>query len=205
MDLTLEFFDFGIDPRIELPAPGQVFDSTPLSRADLHLLDGSTWAISPSAAKSPSLPAATFRERASDICNSDEPRQIRMKKEVESLAARIAELLHSRNQAEGREALLQALHEYGALYTEMIRIGVRELREIARLSPPAQLRPPLRRFLHTGSVAMEVSLAQTRALELGAFKTARELKPQLENATRGVKRAAREARLRDCYEQSRDS
>ena len=42
MDMRVDYSDFGITPTVRLPNPNYVFDATPLARAQLHLLDGSS-------------------------------------------------------------------------------------------------------------------------------------------------------------------
>ncbi len=41
MDMRIDYFDFGITPAIRLPQPSEVFNATPIVRAQLHLLNGS--------------------------------------------------------------------------------------------------------------------------------------------------------------------
>jgi hypothetical protein len=52
MDMTMELFDFGAVPKINLPDRSEAFDSTPIARANLHLLDGSATGIRPGAVRS---------------------------------------------------------------------------------------------------------------------------------------------------------
>jgi hypothetical protein len=207
MNLTMEFFDFGIEPAVDLPRPGEVFDSTPLSRAGLHLLDGSTVGVPARPSAAPALSAAAYRRRANELCVSNERRQKPLEGPARALSERIVHLVRGAASGEGdREALLEALRQYASRFDEpAIRVGRREMRRFAQLAPPAALRPPIQRLLHFVAVALEVTLAETRAMELGALRTARQLQPRLKSAQRGARRAGREAGLGPCFTESKSS
>jgi hypothetical protein len=207
MDLTLEFFDFGITPKIGLPAKREVFDSTPLARADLHLLDGSAMGIPAKAGDGPPLSVATFRKRAVRICKAVEPPLERLGRAGGPLARRIKEV-GAASASGGSEpgALRNAFNAYGTRYLEpSLDLAAGMMRHLGALSPPPSLRRPVQRLLHFGAVTVEVALAQTRALEVGSIKTVRELKAQLKSAAHKTEGAAKAAKLGACAVDPEDS
>lgn len=207
MDMTMAFFDFGAAPKIELPSRGEAFDATPLSRAKLHLLDGSAVGVPAAIGNGPPLSQAAFHRRATRICKEPDAKVANLKKIGEPLDRKIKALGHLARPGEGdRSALLRVLDEYGERYLEpVMREDVHAMRRLAALSPPPALRAPVQRLLHFGSIAIEVDLAQTRALEIGSIDTVKSLKDELKAATRRAKQAARAAHLGACSEKSSSS
>jgi len=200
MDLTLEFFDFGIAPKVKLPDPSEVFDSTPLARADLHILDGSAIGVPARVASGAPLSAVAFRGRANAICENLEAQAKRLKEVGAPLGVRLRALVaRGRNGTGDPGEMRRAFAEYGRrVYEPAVALSKRALRRIAALSPPDALRPDVQRFLHFNSISVEVGLAQARALEVGSVKTLEELKGQLKTAGHTAKRAAIQAGLRTC-------
>jgi hypothetical protein len=202
MDMTMAFFDFGAAPKIDLPDRGEVFDATPLSRARLHLLDGSAIGVPAAIGDGPPLSQAAFHRRATRICKEPDAAVANLKKIGEPLGRKIKVLGQLAKPGNGdRNALLRVLDEYGERYLEpVMQQGVHAMRRLAALSPPPALRASVQRFLHFGSIAIEVDLAQTRALEIGSIDTVKSLKDQLKTAVRKAKQAAMAAHLGACNE-----
>lgn len=202
MDMTMAFFDFGAAPKIGLPADREAFDATPLSRAKLHLLDGSATGVPAAIEGGPPLSPSAFHHQATRICKEPDATVARLKKIGEPLDRKIKVLGQlAKPGNDYRSALLRALDEYGERYLEpVMRQDVHAMRRLAALSPPPGLRAPVQRLLHFGSIAIEVDLAQTRALEIGSIDTVKSLKGELKAAARKAKQAAKAAHLGACNE-----
>lgn len=206
MDLTMEFFDFGITPKISLPKTGEAFDATPLGRAELHLLDGSAMGISARVGKGTPLSAAAFNARADAICSAPDAAQARLKEASQQRNHRVKEViaLVKAGSASPR-TMVRVLDNYGESYLEpMIRLGVRTFNRLARLSPPPDRRAAVQRFLRVGSVALEGDLAFTRALEVGSLEDAKGLEAEVQTSLKRLKSAANVAHLEACDTNSED-
>jgi hypothetical protein len=197
MDLTMEFFDFGIAPNVDLLHPSETFDATPLARAQLHLLDGNTVGIPAQPAGGPPLSLASFRSRSATICNGLIAKARRLAGANRKLKADLDETERiSGAGGGGRNAMLRAMRAYSTHVLEpAVRLGIASMRRLARLSPPAGSRAAFRRYLHFASISIEIDLAQTRALELGSFKTVKQLEGRRRDANRGARQAGEDAKL----------
>jgi hypothetical protein len=176
MDMTMEFFDFGATPKIDLPDRAEVFDSTPIARANLHLLDGSTTGIRPDAADGPTLSLSTFQRKATAICH---------------------DVVHR-----ARPLVVRARHLKGhpVAYSQQVlepimRVATKGMRRLAELSPPTSLQAAFRRYLRLSSVSIEINLAQTRALEIRSVTTVKKLEPLRRASARRTRQAGKEAGL----------
>jgi hypothetical protein len=194
MDLTMEFFDFGIAPKVDLPPASETFDSTPLARAQLHLLDGSSVRLpSPPASAVPLSPSA-FHSRASAICNGLIDRMHRMKAAAKPLMRQLKEA-GGPGKADPRTALQTLSTRY---FEPAIRVIAGTARRLAVLPPPTATRADFREFLHLSTVAIEINEAQARALDLGSMKAGRAVEPQLQSTARRIKRLVHRIGIDSC-------
>jgi hypothetical protein len=195
MDMTMTFFDFGTAPKITLPDRDEAFDATPISRAKLGLLDGSAVGIQATAGSGPALTAPTFRQKTRALCG----KLVASARRLAASSAPLQARLHMAEQRVGGEGgssdeVLHALRAYSLHVLEPAnQLGLRLMRGVAKLSPPPRSRAAFERFLHSGAVAAEVEIAQTRALELGSTSTVKELDPLQKSASRRARQAGREA------------
>lgn len=187
-DLTTEtrmlFYDFGPHPTIVPPLREQVFDYTPVLRAELGLEDGTALGpLTPPAGAKP-LAVAPFRRRAIGVCR-------RVLGEGEDLFRRSKPLIRAMKGLglgqveEGRRLLQRFARTFGQ---PAIRIIRRATHELARLAPPASLAADFRRYLRLDARQMEWDRAQNRLMELGRTKlpslAAREAEEPREKAER---------------------
>lgn len=70
MHLSIEFFDFAAHPDIALPPRHEVLDYTPVLRAELGMMDGTSLGPLKSAPGATALPVPAFRRRATGICRA---------------------------------------------------------------------------------------------------------------------------------------
>jgi hypothetical protein len=167
MDLTMELFDFGVEPKIELPAPGTVLDYTPVARAELQMLNGEANADL-IAATPPALQESAFRRRGLAICAD-------IRAEVESVSGAARKALGriqpgvDPSQLSPLESLATA-RQWSAHFTEPIaRLEKRILKPLATLGPPSKVAAAYRELLQRFAIDAEVREAQARALQAGAF------------------------------------
>jgi hypothetical protein len=181
MDLTMEFFDFGIAPKVDLPSASETFDATPLARAQLHLLDGNSIPLgAPPAGASP-LSMQEFRKQATSNCDTLIERENRIKAAAKPLERRLKEInrLSKMGQANPR-TVREVLHTISTRYFDpAIHVIVGASRRLAVLPPPATAQADFHSFLHLSAIATEINEAQARALDLAAMKTGSALEPQL--------------------------
>lgn len=204
MDLTMDFFDFGIAPKIALPGSGEAFDTTPLGRAQLHLLDGSATGIPTRLDDGPPLSATAFQRRAEAICKAPDPAAARLKKGSERLGRRVKEVVALvKAGSASPQAMVRVLDRYAETYLEpVISLGVHALDRLARLSPPPAQRAAVQRFVHLGAIALEADTAFARAFELGSLDRAKELAAEVRTYAGRAKAAAIAAHLHACATES---
>lgn len=195
MDMTIDYFDFGVTPEIHLPDPSAVFDASPLVRAELGLLDGSSEMPPPS----PSHPLSghAFHSRTQAVCLSTEKRLARMKrrgrpaiKRMETIVKRDGLKAHST-----REAFRAAANAY---YEPALRLARQALRSLARLAPPPTVASRYERLIRLSARSLEIDLAETRAVEVGQFALAQRLSNRLHGLEKQSQRLAREIGLSAC-------
>jgi len=202
MDMRFDFFDFGITPAVRVPSPNKVFDATPLARARLHLLNGSS-ALPPLPPKSSeALSSAAFKDRANAICanaNHESKLLLRRTKPQRSAFVRVAHEVRggTATLAEATEAARTYAYD---LYEPAIRGGRRVLREFAQLVPPPSQRTYYRELMRTGAQQDEVYLAESLALETGSYRILRELAQLRHSLTRRSNQSAISLGLDACVE-----
>jgi hypothetical protein len=205
MDLTMEFFDFGAAPSVRLPNAREVFDSTPLARAQLHLLDGSATGINGSASGGPPLALAAFQKRTARVCEDLVHRIHPFALAARGLKARLDRAKRLGGAGDPR-ALGPAMRTYSLrVFEPVIRLATKAMRHLATLPPPPSVRASFRRYLHFSAISIEINLAQARALELGSFKLARQLEPRRHAVARLARREDKRAKLGNACEDSESS
>ena len=196
MDLRMDLFALGASPDVRLPPAREVFDSTPIERAQLNLLNGESARrlIAPSGAP---LSEPAFHRAAGEICTGLERRLggLRRRAAPERLAwERLA-----RERGTGSRSSQQTLRTLRAVsysYFEPALVAVENgLSRLGRLSPPADRVTPFRRFMRQSAAYLEIDLAETRAAELGQFKLARLLQDRLSSLSGPIEWSTRAAGL----------
>lgn len=168
MDLSMELFDFGSEPKIELPPPSTVLDYTPVARAELQLLNGDAYA-GLIAATPPSLKESQFRRRGLAICAD-------IRSELESISRAASKALRRINPRVDPSELsplesLATARQWSAYFIEPIaHLEQRILKPLAALGPPSDVAAAYRGLLERFAINAEAREAQARALQAGAFK-----------------------------------
>jgi hypothetical protein len=168
MDMRMEFFDFGVRPKVKLPPKRRVLDYTPVLRAELGMVDGSTVGkLAPPAAAEP-LAVGDFRRRADDVCRA----LVRKAKPLILAAPRTVEAIKAAGEVQDLAQVRALAQDYGVRIGERIyRLARRGTHELARLVPPRRYASEFRRYLAMQARSDEWLLAGSRALELGAYKS----------------------------------
>ncbi|MEZ5078565.1 MAG: hypothetical protein R2725_14105 [Solirubrobacterales bacterium] len=192
MDMVVDLHDLGIAPKIPLPRAGKVFDTTPITRAELDLIDG-TASLPRTPSGGPALSAATLRDRANGICAL-------MSREAEGLldseALKQLEGLGPDSDLADAEAAFRA---YGnQVLLPIVRIADRALGQLAELTPPPRLRTTYRRFLRTWSASDEAYEALGRALQLGKIGTVEKVEATADRISEENDELARQLGLHAC-------
>lgn len=168
MDLRMEFFDFGVHPRITLPPPGKVFDYTPVLRAQLGLEDGHGFGPVGPPAGTPPLSAATFRRRADAICDRTLVEGRSMLPRVHRLVGRLKLLDRAQLEAGAAKPIYRSIGQW--FEGPAMKLWLREFRDLTKLAPPPGDAASYRRFLVLEAAGSEWGLAQARAYRLGYGK-----------------------------------
>jgi len=195
IDLRIDLHDFGVKPQISLPPRHEVFDATPIARAQLHMLDGSslTGLIRPAARR---LAPGAFRRRANCQCRAAMAamRDVARRNAPQILALKRLEEAHV---LDGR--FRAATMRYGLRVDEpVIRLARRYLSRAGRLSPPARVAARYRRYLRNFAVQTEILLAETRIMETEAFAAGKGLEGRKKRLAHTSDALARGLGLADC-------
>ncbi|HTT93415.1 MAG TPA: hypothetical protein VMF55_01995 [Solirubrobacterales bacterium] len=166
VETRMQLYDFGPHPTIAPPGREQVFDFTPVLRAELGLDDGSGLGpLTPPAGAKP-LGGHTFHRRAVAIC-------LRVRDQAQGLLRRADPLIRAMKELgldqedEGRRLVTK----FGESVAQpAARIDRRGTHELAALDPPASLAGAFHRYLLLDARQTEWDLAQARVLELGKTK-----------------------------------
>jgi len=192
MDLTMELFDFGVEPKIELPAPSTAFDYTPVARAEFQMLNGEANAEL-IAATPPALGESEFRRRGLAFCAD-------IRAEVESVSGVAREALRGikprddPNQLSPLQSRAMARKWSTHLTEPIARLEKRILKPLAELGPPSEIAATYHELLQRFAIDAEAREAQARALRAGAFSIYTQLEeefftdvgPEEESLLRGV-------------------
>jgi len=196
MDMRIDLFDFGISPKVKLPPAREVFDATPLLRAELNLLDGESAKRFIAPAGEP-LQASAYRRRSLAICVGIERRIGQL--EQRAAPERAAFERFARDGGAGSHSSQQTLQMFRkisyAYYEPALGAVERGFRRLGRLAPPASRASAFRRFIRQAVIYIEIDRAETRAVEVGQMKLAESLSKRLRSMSGSIERATRGAGL----------
>lgn len=196
MDMRLDLSDFGASPRVELPPAREVFDSTPLARAELGLLDGES-ASRLLAPGDPPLSEPAFRRRAGAICVDTQRRLDRLARRAAPERAAVQRFGRSGGvAAHSQQEALRAFRRVSYAYFEpTLRLVGGGLRRLGRLAPPPARAAAFRRYMRGSALFMEIDEAETRALEVGQLGLTVSLSRRIHAMRGSLARATRAAGL----------
>jgi hypothetical protein len=181
MDMRIDFFDFGISPIVHLPSAREVFDITPLVRAEQGLLTGESLGTVIRPAGEKPLPAADFRKQASSICVGLFSRQNQLEHRAEG-PMRVLKRLGpaSGSDKAARDGILEAYRKAAYSYFEpALHLAERGLHRLGRLAPPERLTNAYHEYLLASALTVEATQSEVRALEAGDFEFAQKLQEQI--------------------------
>jgi len=170
LDMTtrVEFFAFGHKTKIPLPPKRQVFDYTPVLRAELGLEDGSILGRSGPPAGAKQLSTSVFRRRANAICSRALAASKGFLRRDEALTGRFGTLGPGDLGSAEAKSLLRAT---GRLFEGFAEgTGRRMLDKLAAVAPPARDLQEYRRFLKVNAQELETLVALARVNQLGVYK-----------------------------------
>jgi hypothetical protein len=199
MDMVVDLHDLGITPRIPLPPAGKVFDTTPITRAELGLLDGEA-AMPQSTAGGRSLSAEQLRNGANAICGL-------MTREAESLVEESGamRLLNRLGSDADLGEIERALRAYGnGIVAPFAGLARRGLGQLAGLRPPPRLRADYDRFLRSLAETTEAFEGLGRAAQLGNLGAVETLQPISERISERNDVDARKLGLHACAQNDKD-
>lgn len=196
MDMRMDLFSFGAAPDVKLPAAEEIFDSTPLTRAELDLLDGESAQRLIAPAGRP-LSATVYRQRSSAICHGIEDRIQALKKQAAPEQAALERFARDGGaSSHSAQETLRVFRSVSYAYFEPALTVIEEgLGRLGQLSPPADRVVAFHHFMRQSAAYLEVDLAETRAVEVGRLKLAQSLSDRLHSMTGSIARATRDAGL----------
>jgi hypothetical protein len=168
MDTRIEYSDFGHKAKIPLPPKREVFDYTPILRAELGLVDGHGLGLpAPRSAAKP-LAASGFRKRATAICERTyDAARARLPYE-QNLIERIKLMDRGRLESGAALPLFRRLAHWleGPIY----KLWRREYVQLQALAPPASDAAAFRRFQALEAMDTEWALASARGFQIALTK-----------------------------------
>lgn len=190
MDMRIDLFDFGIEPKVALPPPGRVLDTTPLLRAKLGLFGGGEPRAPAAKAERPRSRAA-FRAELNDVCQGLKREFAPLSKRAVSLNREVARV--ARSEGVGSRATLRAFQRLAAgLYQPLVRMVDRTLGRIEAIGPPPGMAVQYRRYIRISTTQLGLMRATTRALQLGEYRLVKRLENRIERLGKRTKKLARE-------------
>jgi hypothetical protein len=196
MDMRMDLFGFGAATDVKLPAAGEVFDSTPLERAELDLLNGESAAALIDPAGGP-LSAPAYRRNSSAICFGIERHIRNLRKQAAPEQAAMERF--ERDGGVDSHSPQEVLRTFRALtyayYEPALEIVEQGLGRLGRLSPPADRVTAFRRFMRLSATYVEIDLAETRAVEVGQLKLAQSLSDRIHSMSGAFEQSTRAAGL----------
>jgi len=198
VDTRMEFFDFGHKSHMPLPPKREVFDYTPVLRAELGLEDGhSMGPLTPPAGAKP-LSAAAFRHKADQICGKAYAEARALLPQEQRLLDRLE--LMGPHPADPTAALplLRRLARWveGPIY----RLWHRQFGELTALAPPASQAAAYHRFQLLEVKSTEWALASARAFQVGLTKMPDDQKARHKQQEAEVRRIGDELGIPACTE-----
>ncbi len=168
MDMRMEFFYFGPQKKVALPPRGQVFDYTPVMRAELGMLDGTNFGpLGPPAGSAP-LSVAAFHRRTAAICRSGEAYTKSWMPRERELTEKLKALGPGSLSSGAAKPLLQATGRWYEVHP--VPVMRRLLARMAALAPPARYASDYRRYLRLNAEQGEWFLVEARELQVGVLK-----------------------------------
>jgi hypothetical protein len=162
MDMTMELFDFGKQPKIDLPSSDEAFDVTPLTRVQLGLVDGGALEHLIAPTGGAPLPRAQFRRKGNAICREE--------KRQSKVGPPIVPLKQYLRGAGSKEELVAKMRRWSATYVRPgIKLGEEAGRRLAHLTPPAADAAEYAAALKKLAMGVERLQALAVALELGSM------------------------------------
>jgi hypothetical protein len=167
LHVSIDYFDFAPHPDIKLPASETVLDYTPVLRAELGMIDGTSLGpLTPPAGATP-LAVSSFRNRAAGICKEIRHKVTKLVAAAPPFAQQL-KAVGPRGIAAGEAKPI--LVKVGLWYEgPLYRLSVRATSEFAALDPPARYAADYRRYLTMSVEEAEWLLAKARSYQLGAF------------------------------------
>ncbi|HEX4306786.1 MAG TPA: hypothetical protein VHZ54_12155 [Solirubrobacterales bacterium] len=186
VDMRMEYFDFGVHPKVKLPPKRKVFDYTPVLRAELGLDDGHNLGPLGSPAGAAPLSAAAFHRRATGICR-------RVIGEAKDMLPKVHQLMAPLKTLDRGEVEAGAARPYlgnlgGWIEANFVPLAFRELRELTALTPPARYAATYRRYLGLDAQQAEWDVAESRIWQLGASKVPNSAGHEADEKTQGAAR-----------------
>lgn len=203
MDTEMEFFDFRARPKIELPPSRAVFDATPMMRAELNMLNGSTLAALTKPSGRPPLPPTAFRRQGNAICRGLKRELMPLARFAYDWTTRLKETggWDTRTPDQAKTKIQRFGHDF---YRPLVSLEKRVLRRFGRLSPPTADAATFARFLHRNAIETELRLAQAVAAEAGNLKIWDELEAKLDANREGEDAIVRKLGLDACVGHDHD-
>jgi hypothetical protein len=197
MDMKMEFFDFRARPKIELPPRREAFDLTPMLRAELGMLNGSSFAaLTRPSGRAPMAPAA-FRRQGNAICRD---LQSEAKPVVRAAWALMAKAKRGGELGERSPGQITAqMQQFGRqVYRPLVSLEKGALRRMARLSPPAGDAPDFATLMRQLTVETEERLAEAVAAEAGNLPLWKKLDAKVQAEDESEDRLLRQLGLSAC-------
>jgi hypothetical protein len=182
MKIGIDFFDFAAHPDIELPPQHLVLDYTPVLRAELGMMDGSSLGAlrPPAGAERLSVPA--FGQQATAICRATLARGKPLAAKGQLLQRELGAADGSGTNLSEVKPKILALGLW--LERSVFRSSSDEISELAALAPPAKYAADFRRYLTIYTQQAEWELAEARAFQAGAYTALDKAKHAAEAAPR---------------------
>ncbi len=168
IDMTMGISDFAAHPGIKLPPSSEVLDYTPVLRAELGMIDGtSLGSLTPPAGAKP-LSVGVFQKRVVGICEA-----------VRAKAAKIvaaAPPFNAMLKAVGPKRIVNGeadplVRRLGLWYEDpLYPLAIRITSKLKLVTPPTRYAAEYMHYLKLGVENDELLLAKARAYQLGALK-----------------------------------
>lgn len=168
IETKMLFYDFGPRRKVVPPKGKDVFDYTPVLRAELGLIDGTGLGPLTPPPGSPPLSVSAFRHRVIGMCNST---LVEAKKMLHEAPPFARELKAVGSQGIASGAARPILLRLGRWFEDpLYRLSVRVTKELAAVTPPVRYEDTFHRYLAEAPESAEWILAKGRAYQLGLLR-----------------------------------
>jgi len=182
LHLSIDYFDFVSHPNIKLPPQNLVLDYTPVLRAELGMMDGTSLGpLRPPTGGAP-LSVAAFRRQATAICRASLAKGRPLTAKGDRLGRELSTLSDAGATASQVQPVILELGRW--LEAIVYRSTSDEISELAALAPPANYAADFHRYLTIFAQQAEWELAEARAFESGHSQALDNAKHQAEAAPR---------------------